>query len=144
MEKESFVFLALIVAMLFAAVFIAILLISKKRNEEKEKNLEEAAIIYKKILKSIYFQFYEYETGTNHYAYSLGITNIDIGMDENFKVIKEPLTIEITLRNPGIIIGKAGATIDEIKENISKETHIESSQINIHLKEYDIFKQIFS
>ena len=130
--------------MLFAAVFIAILLISKKRNEEKEKNLEEAAIIYKKILKSIYFQFYEYETGTNHHAYSLGISSVDIKMDENFKAIKEPLTIEIALRNPGIIIGKAGTTIDEIKKAISEETEIEYNQINIQLKEYDIFKQIFS
>lgn len=113
-------------------------------NRNKFENLNEADEIYKKILSAIYFKFYDYKKIQNHYAYSLGISKIDILKDKNYKIIKEPLTIEITLRSPGILIDKGGSTLEKIKKRISEDTNIDLEKIKINLKQYDIFKQIFS
>jgi len=127
----------------FAILAFVIAYVIRKKDIEMVENLDEYSLIYKKILSIIYYQFYEYETNSNYYLYSIGIREVELELDECFKVKKEPLTIKITLLKPGMIIGKAGATINEIKRKIAKELNLEENKVVINLEEFDLFRQIF-
>jgi len=143
-ETDKILGIAILVFVIVCIVLVVGYLRERARKKRVRENLENSSKIYKRILKTIFFQFYEHETDSSHLINQMGIYKVDLDIDDTGSVENEPYTITIHLRSPGLIIGKAGRTIDELKKAIAEEFSVADYRVSIKLEEVDPFKNMFT
>ena len=101
----------------------------REENERKIRNFE-------KRFKQWFIVFHtDLDMSIKPIFYSYGITNFQ------FNIIKNIPTIIITLERPGILIGKGGRNIEDIKKFLIESSNI--TDLDVSIMESKLWKNIY-